>query len=141
MLFDLYQVEYSDLNIENESLEYGACNFKLNELNIKFRVAKITPTKNGQFVTFWKRNSEGSISSYDVSDGIDFFIIAAKKNSDFGLFIFPQSALYEQGVLSKNSEGGKRAMRVYPPWDIVASKQAKNTQEWQLKYFYQVQNV
>lgn len=28
-------------------------------------------------------------------------------------------------------------MRVYPAWDIVQSKQAKQTQAWQLPYFFE----
>jgi hypothetical protein len=45
--------------LERESLEYAACSFKLNSMSVKFRVAKITPTKIGQFVTLWKRVSKG----------------------------------------------------------------------------------
>jgi hypothetical protein len=37
--------------MEAESAEYGAYTFELNDLSVRFRVAKITPTKIGQFVT------------------------------------------------------------------------------------------
>ena len=30
---------------------------------------------------------------------------------------------------------GKRALRVYPPWDASTSRQAQRTQAWQLQYF------
>ena len=33
-----------------------------------------------------------------------------------------------QGFASQDGKGGKRAMRVYPPWDITDSPQAKKTQ-------------
>jgi len=46
--------------------------------------------------------------------------------------------LYEKGFISKERKGGKRAMRVYPPWDITESNQAKKTQEWQIKYFFEI---
>jgi hypothetical protein len=29
-------------------------------------------------------------------------------------------------------------MRVYPPWVMTESLQAKKTQEWQCKYFYEI---
>ncbi len=29
-------------------------------------------------------------------------------------------------------------MRIYPPWDVTDSVQAKKTQAWQLKYFFHV---
>ena len=50
-----------NLVLEAESQEYGACEFEMNNKQIKFRVAKITPTKIGQFVTFWKRIGSGPI--------------------------------------------------------------------------------
>jgi hypothetical protein len=43
--------------------------------------------------------------------------------------------LQEKGILSDDNKEGKRGFRVYPPWDIAINKQAKQTQEWQLKYF------
>lgn len=51
---------------EEETAEYGAYTFKLDGLSIKYLVAKITPTKVGQFVTLWKRIGNGPIQPYDV---------------------------------------------------------------------------
>ncbi|WP_231938504.1 MepB family protein [Arthrobacter sp. B6] len=31
-------------------------------------------------------------------------------------FVFPREALIARGVVSRDFVGGKRAMRVYPPW-------------------------
>jgi hypothetical protein len=50
-IYDLLGLQYSQAIPERESIEYGACDFELNGLSIKFRVAKTTPTKIGQFVT------------------------------------------------------------------------------------------
>ncbi|MFQ6421766.1 MULTISPECIES: MepB family protein [unclassified Bacillus (in: firmicutes)] len=33
---------------------------------------------------------------------------------------------------------GKRAIRVYPPWDKTTSRQAQKTQAWQLEYFLEI---
>lgn len=124
---------------EMESQEYGACDFELNNAHIKFRVAKITPTKIGQFATFWKRINNGPIKPYDVHDPFDFLIVSVRSKQNFGQFIFPKNILCQQGLLSRNHIGGKRAMRIYPPWDATENSQAKKTQAWQLKYFVEIQ--
>lgn len=123
---------------EPESAEYAAFAFTLNGFNVRFRSAKITPTKIGQFVTCWKRSVGGPIQPFDVSDRVDFFVIAVRSGENFGQFVFPKSILCEQNVISINSKGGKRAIRVYPPWDETTSKQAKKTQDWQLNYFLEI---
>lgn len=120
---------------EEESADYGAYSFVLDGFSIKYRVAKITPTKIGQFVTLWKRIGAGPILPHDISDPIDFFVISTRKDHYFGQFIFPKSVLCDQAVLSVNEEGGKRAIRVYPPWDIALNRQAQKTQKWQAAYF------
>jgi hypothetical protein len=45
---------------------------------------------------------------------------------------------YEKGIVSKERAGGKGAMRIYPPWDVTDSAQAKKTQAWQLIYFFDI---
>lgn len=124
---------------EAEGKEYGAYQFNIGHQHIAFRSAKTTPTKVGQFVTFWKRSSSGPIAPFDLSDAIDFFIISVRYDHKFGLFIFPQLVLLEQGIISKNHIGGKRALRVYPIWDKANNKQAIETQAWQLKYFHEIE--
>ena len=41
-----------NLKTEDESTDYGASEFTIENRSVKFRVGKITPTKVGQFVTF-----------------------------------------------------------------------------------------
>ncbi|OGT29772.1 MAG: MepB domain containing protein [Gammaproteobacteria bacterium RIFCSPHIGHO2_12_FULL_35_23] len=124
--------------IETESSEYGACTFKLNALTVKFRVAKITPTKSGQFVALWKRVGKTPIQPFDSSDQIDLVIICVRKDNHFGQFIFPKSVLLKQNIFSTKGRGGKRAIRVYPPWDKTLNNQAQKTQKWQIDYFLEV---
>ena len=112
--------------------------FELNGFSIRFRVAKITPTKIGQFVTLWKRLENGPIQPFDSSDPVDFFIISTRQDDRFGQFVFPKAVLCKQDVLSIKGEGGKRALRVYPPWDITISRQAQKTQKWQMEYFLEI---
>jgi hypothetical protein len=123
---------------ERESGEYGACDFEMNGHHIKFRVAKITPTKVGQFVTLWKRIGKGPILPFDMADPVDLFVISVRKPGHLGQFVFPKSVLYEKGIVSKDGQGGKRAMRVYPSWDVAENSQAKKTQAWQLLYFFEI---
>lgn len=132
---------YSNLVLEAESQDYGACSFDLGQKHIKFRVAKITPTKVGQFVTFWKRIGDGPIMPYDVSDDFDFLIVSVRDSASLGQFIFPKDVLWQNGLLSKDRQGGKRAMRVYPAWNVTESVQARKTQAWQLLYFVEIKPV
>lgn len=138
LIYTQCQLKCSQPVMEPESAEYGACTFELNGFFIRFRVAKITPTKIGQFVTLWKRLGSGPIQPYDISDPVDFFVVSTRKDEHFGQFVFPKSTLGEQGVLSINGKGGKRAIRVYPPWDTGLNRQAQKTQQWQMKYFLEV---
>ncbi|WP_245720374.1 MepB family protein [Nocardia uniformis] len=120
---------------EPESAAYAAHEFTLDGRGVRFRVARTTPTKVGQFVTVWKRSAAGPIAPFDTTDPIDLFVISTREDQHFGQFVFPAAALRHQGVLSTNGSGGKRAFRVYPPWVTTTSRQADRTQTWQLNYF------
>lgn len=120
---------------EAESAEYAAYEFTLDGLAVRFRAAKTTPTKAGQFVTVWKRSPAGPIQPFDAADPVDFFVISTRDDHDFGQFVFPMDALRRHGVVSANGSGGKRAFRVYPPWVTPANRQADRTQAWQLGFF------
>ena len=123
---------------EAESADYAAYTFELNGLCVKYRIAKITPTKTGQFVTLWKRVGNGPIQPFDSTDQIDLFVISTRDGDRFGHFIFPKAILQEKGIISTDFKEGKRAIRVYPPWDITTSKQAQKTQQWQMAYFLEI---
>ena len=123
---------------ELESAEYCAYTFKINKKSIIYREGKITPTKIGQFVTLWKRIGKGPIQPFDASDDIDLVIISVRNKEHFGQFVFPKSVLIEKGILTSNNKEGKRAIRVYPPWNKTDNKQAQKTQQWQLKYFLEI---
>lgn len=136
IVFDKAELHLASFENENESQEYSACRFLLNNKSICYREAKITPTKTGQFVTLWKRNQIGTIEPFDYSDAIDFVIISVRKDQNWGQFIFPKKTLLEKSIFSTQNKEGIRATRVYPPWDETTSKQAQKTQKWQLNYFY-----
>ncbi|KFE96971.1 MepB family protein [Chryseobacterium luteum] len=135
LIFQPLGLELLNAEEDIESKDYSGCSFVLNRLNIKFRTAKITPTKTGQFVTLWKRNKKGETAPFDSYDVFDFYIISASKDIDKGIFIFPKEVLIEKGILSHEKRVGKRGIRVYPGWDLTENKQAKATQKWQAEYF------
>ena len=138
VVYESCNLECTEPLPEPESQDYNAYDFQINGRNIKFRTAKITPTKTGQFVTLWKRNKSGIIEPFDFSDTIDFVIISVRKNDLLGQFIFPKSVLLQKGIFSTATKEGIRATRVYPPWDETTSKQAQKTQKWQLDYFCEI---
>lgn len=140
LIYGICNLQCSQPEAEAESTDYSAYRFNINGKSICYRIAKTTPTKKGQFVTLWKRNSSGIIEPFDLSDEIDFVIISVRKENNFGQFIFPKSVLLKNGIFSTPKKEGKRATRVYPPWDIATSKQAQKTQQWQLNYFLDLSN-
>ncbi|WP_078857692.1 MULTISPECIES: MepB family protein [Streptomyces] len=120
---------------EAESADYGACGFTLDGLSVRFRVARTTPTKAGQFVTVWKRSASGPIQPYDAADPVDLFVVSSREGDRFGQFVFPREVLRERDIVSTNGAGGKRAFRVYPPWVTTTGRQAGRTQAWQVEHF------
>jgi hypothetical protein len=135
-----FGLECTNYKAEVESQEYGACSFNLGSYFVRFRIAKITPTKIGQFVTLWKRIGNGPIMPYDTADAIDFFMVMAQTDKNCGFFLFPKNVLKTKGVISIDGKGGKRAIRIYPLWDVTDSKQAQATQKWQAPYFLKLQS-
>lgn len=138
LVYDYCNLECTQPQPEAESTEYSAYRFEINKKTICYREAKITPTKTGQFVTLWKRNISGIIEPFDFLDRIDFVIISVRKENSFGQFIFPKAILSEKGIFSTLAKEGKRATRIYPPWDVTTNKQAQKTQQWQLDYFLEI---
>lgn len=140
LVYDKYGLEITNHQLSLESNAYGACSFLLNGKSIQYRIANITPKKIGQFVSIWKRNKIGITEPYDISDDIDFIIITVINEFKLGQFIFPVSVLTANGIITKNGKEGKRGIRVYPPWDNPTNIQAKKTQQWQIKYFIELEN-
>ncbi|MEU4728369.1 MepB family protein [Streptomyces sp. NPDC023588] len=120
---------------EAESAEYAAHTFTLDGRAVRFRAARTTPTKVGQFVTVWKRSPGGPIQPFDATDPVDLFVISSREGHHFGQFVFPLDVLRRRGVVSENGSGGKRAFRVYPPWVTTTNRQAGTAQAWQLDHF------
>lgn len=134
-VFEKLDLKLSDIEADSECEAYSGLNFQLNERTVKFRKAKVTPKKTGQFVTLWKRNSSGQTEPFSITEPVDFYIIAAENDQNRGFFLFPKSVLGEKGILTGNGKEGKRGFRVYPAWDIPENKQAEKTKNWQNSFF------
>lgn len=135
LVYDPCGFACSDPVPEAESAAYAAHAFTVDGRSVRFRVAKTTPTKVGQFVTVWKRSAGGPIAPFDAADPVDLFVINTRDRDRLGQFVFPIEVLRERGVVSMNGSGGKRAFRVYPPGVDTTSRQAANSQAWQLDHF------
>lgn len=126
----------ADYSVDSAAREYGGVRFTLAGCKVVFRVAKVTPTKVGQFVTLWKRPCPGGeITPLDSADDIDFVVVHVSSEGQCGQFIFDRETLLSRGVFAINGRGGKRALRVYPPWSQPAARQAVQSQKWQIECF------
>lgn len=141
MIKELKQLEailsksITNLTEDEECTSYFGFNFQLDRLNIKFRKAKTTPTKVGQFVTLWKRDSQGQTTAYTANDLIDYCMVATQQPPHAGFFVFPKQVLIDRQILTTAKKEGKRGFRVYPDWSITENKQATQSKSWQGQYF------
>lgn len=120
---------------DDECFEYSGCSFKIDDLKIKFRQAKVTPKKVGLFVTLWKRTTDSKTEPFTINDPFDFYIIASKQENNSGFFIFSKEILSEKNILSNSEKEGKRGFRIYPDWTETENNQAAKTKAWQTNYF------
>ncbi|WP_126243294.1 MepB family protein [Chitinophaga rhizosphaerae] len=119
-----------------ESEDYDGLDLLCNgSVRIKYRQAKLTPKKAGNFVALWKRSASGGTAPFTLSDPFDFYMIAVHGGSRSGFFMFPRQALAGNGVLTNGPKEGKRGFRLYPGWVEAPNRQALNTQQWQSGYF------
>lgn len=131
---------------EAQNAEYAGCVFELSNgttvKSIRFRVAKITPTKIGQFVTFWEKDAHRVNQPYLIDTAPDLLVITAfSQDGRFGQFVFPKDILLKKNILKSQLTKGKMGMRIYSSWDRPVSKAAIHTQGWQLSYFFEINKV
>lgn len=88
--------------LEADSPDYGGASFSVNGRQIYSRAGKLTPTKNGLFVTVWMRAADGQTRPLGPEDAIDTLAVTAREGSHFGQFIFPAGVLRRQGIVSDN---------------------------------------
>lgn len=128
-------ISIADITEDKECKKYDGYTFQIGIFKFKFRKAKVTPNKIGQFVTLWRRNAEKQTEPFHINDDVDFYIIAKRNNERFGFFFFPKHVMGRHQILTDNIKIGKRGFRVYPDWDIPINKQAQAAKAWQTAYF------
>ncbi|MDX8045246.1 MepB family protein [Gracilibacillus sp. S3-1-1] len=141
MIYEPNDLTLKSVQEEQQNSKYGAGTFRLSSRTIRFRVANITPTKEGQFVAFWEKDDNNKNQPYAYEEAPDLLVITTfKDDSEFGQFIFPKEILFKHNILRSSSTKGKMAIRVYPSWDKPTSMQATKTQKWQSPYFVDMSN-
>lgn len=136
LVFSKFNLIISHLQPDSECEDYFGHSFQLNHFNIKFRKAKITPKKIGQFVTLWRRNPQSKQTEpFTSEDPFDFYIVFCNSDENSGFFFFPKNILSQKQILTTAFKKGKRGFRVYPSWDSPENKQATKTQNWQKDFF------
>lgn len=124
-------------DVDPKNAAYDACWLDLGGNQCAYRTAKITPTKNGAFVTCWKRpGGKGPIVPFNPGD-FCALVVAVEETGNFGFFFFPAEELLTQKILEEGGKKGKLSFRVYAPWVAAESKQAAATQAWQKPFFVQ----
>jgi hypothetical protein len=128
-----------DIQEEVQNSDYGAGIYQLNSKSVRFRVAKKTPIKIGQFVAFWEKDRNYKNQAFSYENATDLLVINTfTSKNNFGQFVFPKEVLVKQKILKTTTTKGKMAIRVYPRWEKPTSKQAIETQKWQLEYFVEL---
>lgn len=136
LVYEPNQLTLTSIQEEKQNSNYGAGTFQLPSCSVRFRVAKKTPNKVGQFVAFWEKDEHDNNQPYTYEKAPDLLVINTFLSKDeWGQFIFPKDILAKQHILKTPAAKGKMAIRVYPSWDTPTSKQAIKTQTWQLPYF------
>ncbi|WP_299742358.1 MepB family protein [uncultured Rossellomorea sp.] len=136
LVYEPNQLTLKSVQEEKRNANYGAGTFELASRSVRFRVAKVTPNKVGQFVAFWEKDENDNNQPYTYEKAPDLLVINTfLSNEEWGQFVFPKDILAKQDILKTSAAKGKMAIRVYPSWDTPTSKQAIKTQTWQLPYF------
>lgn len=141
IMYEPNQLTVESIEEEKQNSKYGAGTFQLSSKSIRFRVAKISPTKIGQFVAFWEKDEDHKNQPFSLEDAPDLLVITTIQENQIGQFIFPKELLVQHDILKSRSTKGKMAIRVYPSWDHPTSKQAIATQAWQLPYFIDISDA
>ena len=122
---------------EAESADYGAFGFALDGQAVRFRAAKITPTKVGQFVTVWKRSGGGPIRPLTprTASTSSSSAFATGSTSDSSSSRERSSA---NGTSCRGTVRAGNGRSAYPPWVTTTNRRARSTQAWQVNYFLQI---
>lgn len=94
IVYEPNQLNIEFIQEEKQNSNYGAGTFKLASRTVRFRVAKKTPTKIGQFVGFWEKVQNNKKQPFSYEEAPDLLVITTSMMDDhFGQFIFRKKFL------------------------------------------------
>lgn len=125
--------------VKNDSFNHAYSGMDLvldKQLKLTYRQAKITPKKQGFFVTLWHKDSSEAVnipySATDLEHGLLIFVPHDKAP---GFFVLNQSVCEQLGILKTESKPGKMGFRIYHPESQLEAKQARRIQTLMKPYF------
>lgn len=96
-IYEPKQITVESIQEEKQNAEYGAGVFRLSSKTVRFRVAKITPTKIGQFVAFWEKDNNNKNRPFLFEEAPELLVVTTfKNNNEFGQFVFPKDILVKK---------------------------------------------
>lgn len=87
------QFVIENLREEPQNAEYAGGTFLLNQQLIRFRAAKITPTKIGQFVAFWEKNELDKNQAFCAEDSPDLLVVTTFQEERMASLFFQKPFL------------------------------------------------
>ena len=86
-----------------------------------------------------KKDQNNKNIPYTNEDLGDELVIVVIDNDKSGLFIISNEEAIRRKILSTKDNNGKMSMRFYPPWCTNLNTTALATQNWQLKFFREIE--
>ncbi|WFR83718.1 MepB family protein [Arthrobacter sp. Y-9] len=117
---------------QNSDYESGVA--QLRGASWHVRTARITPTKPGAFLAFWRRDDDGATAPFGRQDVGAGLLVFVEEEGRRGVFRFTDAHLEDLGITA-GARPGKRGFRVYPSWCEGLNPQAAKSQRAQAPAF------
>ena len=102
-------------------------------------LGKKNTEKRRIFYSILEKRPNNKNIPYTNEDLGDELVIVVIDNDKSGLFIISNEEAISRKILSTKDNNGKMSMRFYPPWCTNLNTTALATQNWQLKFFREIE--
>lgn len=119
---------------EEQNSDYESGLARLQGGSWHVRTARITPTKPGAFLAFWRRDDDGATAPFGREDVGAGLLVFVEEEGRRGVFRFTDAHLEDLGITA-GARPGKRGFRVYPSWCEGLNPQATKSQRAQAPAF------
>ncbi len=119
---------------EDQNSDYESGIVRIGGDDWHIRTARITPTKPGAFVAFWRRDTDGATRPFGADEVDAGLLVFVADGEHRGVFRFTAAHLAQLQV-TRGRRAGKRGFRVYPTWCTELNAQATRTQRAQASAF------